>query len=236
MKTILTALAFAAASFAAQAQAQPATASVASTSAPTADAYTTMMTATIAELLQTKDAAAVQTVLDKLGRAAAAKPADWLPRYYLAYGAARQAYMSKDAELMDKTLDRAQADLDQARKLRGDESELQVLQAYIHQARIMVSPMMRGMKYTAKVQESLNAAEKANPANPRIYLLRGNDFYFRPAMFGGGAEAARPHFLKAKEAYAAFKPASELAPSWGERQALGLLKKIDEDAAKASAK
>jgi len=224
MKTLLTALALAAASCTALAQSPAPTATTTA-----ADAYTTMMTASIAELQQTQDVASTQLVLDKLARAAAARPADWLPRYYLAYGAVRQAFLTKEGtDAQDKALDAAQADLDRARQLRGDESELLVLQAYLHQARIMASPMARGMKYSAKVQESLNAAEKANPANPRVPLLRGNDLYFRPAMFGGGAGPARPFYVQAKEAFTTFKPASALAPSWGERQALAMLKKVDE--------
>jgi hypothetical protein len=228
MKTLLT-LALAASVFTtARAQTTVAAAAV-KTTAPAADSYTTLLAATIAELFQTADVPAAQRALDKLSRAAVARPADWLPRYYLAYGAARQAYLGGDADAKDAALDRAQLDLDRARQLPGaDQAELYCLQAYLHQARIMVSPMARGMKFTAKVHEALAAAEQANPANPRIYYLRGNDYYYRPAMFGGGAEAARPHYLKAKEAFAAFRPASGLAPSWGEQQTLALLKKIDE--------
>jgi hypothetical protein len=227
MKALFTLL-LAATTFLAHAQ----TASVVdvkTTTAPAPDSYTTLMAATIAEALQTDDVAAAQRVLDKLARAAAARPTDWLPRYYLAYEAVHQAFLGGDATAKDAALDRAQTDLDRARQLpAADESELLCLQAYLHQARIMVAPMARGMKYTAKVQEALNAAQQANPANPRSYYLRGNDLYFRPAMFGGGAEAARPYYLKAKEAFATFQPTSTLAPSWGERQTLGLLKKIDE--------
>lgn len=224
MKTLLT-LALAA-TLCTTAQAQ--TASVAEVKT-TADTYTTLMAATITELFQTEDVPAAQRALDKLSRAAAARPADWLPRYYLAYGAARQAYLGGEADAKDAALDRAQLDLDRARQIPGaDQSELSCLQAYLHQARIMVSPMARGMKLTGKVHEALAAAEAANPANPRIYYLRGNDYYFRPAMFGGGAQAARPHYAKAQAAFAAFTPASELSPKWGERQTQALLQKIDE--------
>ena len=101
------------------------------------------------------------------------------------------------------------------------------MQAYLHQGRIMVAPMTRALKYTALVEESLGQAEKANPQNPRIYLVRGNDFNFRPKMFGGGPEAAKPHYEKAKACFDTFKPASSIAPDWGKGQLAGILKQYE---------
>ena len=196
------------------------------TAAAPADAYTTFLTEAIHDVLTSGDAVAGQQALNKLGRAAQAQATDWRPRYYQAYGNIRLGFMTENDEQQDKLFDQADANIQQARKLGADESELQVLQAYVYQGRIMVSPMLRGMKFTGMVQESLNKAEKLNPANPRVYLLRGNDLYFRPAMFGGGAEAARPHYERARKVFAAAQPAA-LAPSWGEQQVLGILKRMD---------
>ncbi|UOQ71806.1 hypothetical protein [Hymenobacter cellulosilyticus] len=218
-------LALVAASFSAAAQ-QPALKAAAATTATAAPAgYTDMMAATITELNSTGDPAQLQQIVSKFERAAAAMPTDWLPQYYQAYGRMLISFQGKDKEeVKDKYLDQAEASLAQARKLGGEESELLVLQAYIHQARLGISPMARSMKYSGLVREALEQAKKANPANPRIYLVEGNNLYFTPKMFGGGPDVAKPVFEQALARYAAFKPATPLMPTWGERQVQSRLK------------
>jgi hypothetical protein len=223
VKTALLTLALAAASLTASAQAQPASPAAAST-AP-ADAYTTLMTATIADLMNTGDPAELKAIAAKLERAATVAPADWLPRYYQAYALLINVFQSKeDGDAKDRTLDQAEAALAQARKLRGDESELLTLQAYIYQARLGVSPMMRSMKYSGLVNEAVAQAKKLNPANPRAYLVGANNVNFTPKMFGGGPDVAKPLYEEAQVRYAAFKPAGPLLPNWGQRQLQGRLK------------
>lgn len=232
MKTTILTLALAAASFAAVAQSQPAAALAPSAPAAPADAYPTMLAATIADLMKTGDPASLKTIAAKLERAATVAPADWLPRYYQAYALLINVFQSKeDGDAKDKTLDQAEAALAQARQLHGDESELLVAQAYIYQARLGIAPTMRSMKYSGLVNETMAQAKKLNPANPRIYLVQGNNVYFTPKFFGGGPEAARPLYLEAQARFAAFKPASALAPNWGERQLKGRLKQYEPTAA-----
>ncbi|WP_019948628.1 hypothetical protein [Hymenobacter aerophilus] len=235
MKKPLLTLALLAASFAALAQ-QPAIsgAAPAAAAAAPADAYTTLMAAAIAELLNTGDPATLRASAAKMERAAAVKPQNWLPRYYQAYALLINVFQSQeDGGAKDKTLDQAEAALAQARKLAGaDESELLVLQAYIYQARMGISPMLRGLKYSGLVNEAVAQAIKLNPANPRAYLVQANNVYYTPAMFGGGAEAAKPLYLQAQARYAAFRPATSLSPNWGEGQLKGRLKKYETAAVK----
>lgn len=234
MKNSLVTLALLAASFAAAAQ--PTTSSAPTSSAQVAApaAYTDRMAATIKELLSTNDPALAQQVIGKFERAAAVAPHDWLPRYYQAYGYVRLGFTAKDSDQQDKYFDQAHTALDHVQKLpAADASEVGVLQAYLYQGRIMVSPMARAMKYTGLVMENLDRAEKANPQNPRVHLVRGNDFNFRPKMFGGGPEAAMPHYLKAKACFSAFKPASSLAPNWGQGHLAGILKQYETTATSA---
>lgn len=232
MKTALLTLAFAAAALAAQAQpaaapAATAAAALPGTAAP-ADAYTTLMAATIAELMSTGDPAALKAAAANFERAATVAPKDWLPRYYQAYGLVINAFQSKeDGDTRDQTLDQAEAALAKARQLHGDESELLTLQAYVYQARLTISPMLRSVKYSQLVAETVAKAQVANPANPRPYLVEANNVYFTPKMFGGGATAARPLYEQAQARYAAFRPAGPLAPSWGQRQVQGRLKQYE---------
>ncbi|WP_151088897.1 hypothetical protein [Hymenobacter baengnokdamensis] len=225
MKKSLLTLAFAAASYCAAAQTTPA-APVAQAAAPAG--YADLLGATITEVMNTGDAATLKGLANKLERAAAAAPADWLPRYYQAYALLINVFQSKeDADAKDKTLDQAEAALAQARKLGGDESELLTLQAYVYQARLGIAPQQRARKYSAMVAETVAQAEKLNPANPRPYLVAANNVYYTPAMFGGGPEAARPLYEAAKARFAAFQPASALVPSWGQSQVLGRLRQYE---------
>ncbi|RTQ47840.1 hypothetical protein EJV47_18145 [Hymenobacter gummosus] len=232
MKKSLLLLALAAASCAAAAQQKAAPA--ATQTAPAG--YQEQLGATIKDVMSTGDVAELKALAGKLERAAAVAPADWLPRYYQAYALLIATFQSKeDGDVRDKYLDQAEAAIGQARKLRGDEAELLVLQAYVYQARLGISPMMRSMTYSQKVNETLAQAKKLSPANPRIYLVQGNNLYYTPKMFGGGAEAAKPVYDEAKARYAAFKPATPNAPNWGERQLLGRLKQYEPATASAQA-
>ncbi len=234
MKTLLT-LALAVATFGAAAQPKTLVlASAASVPAPAAapDAYTAAMLDIIAAQNAAKTPAAVQATLAPLERVAAAAPAAWEPRYYQARAYLKMGFAGTDGDAQDKRFDQAQNALDQAMKLKGaDRSELLVLQAYILQGRIMVSPMLRGAVYTGRVQEALGEAKALNPNNPRVYLVLGNDLYFRPAMFGGGAEKAKPFYEKAVALFDTYKPASALSPTWGQQLAVGSLAKINGEAA-----
>lgn len=234
MKTALLTLAFAAASLAARAQAPatPATASAATlgttatTEAAPADAFTTLMAATIAEQNAAKTPADVQANLAKLERAAAAAPTAWTPRYYQARGYLKLGFAGSNGDAQDKLFDQAQAALDQAAKLPGaEQAEILVLQAYIYQGRIMVSPMTRGMLYAGRTGEALARAQALAPTNPRVYLLLGNDAFYRPSMFGGGADKAKPQYEKAKALFATFRPATPLSPTWGEAMTDAMLAK-----------
>lgn len=235
MKTQLLLLALVAASFTSASAQQKVPAPAAAQAAP--EGYTDMLAATITDLMRTGDPAQLKEISGKLERAAAVAPADWLPRYYQAYALLITTFQSKEeGDVKDKYLDQAEAALAQARKLRGDESELLVLQAYIHQARLGISPMARSMKYSGLSAEMVELAKKANPANPRAYLVQANNVYYTPKMFGGGPEAAKPLYEQAKARFAAFKPATALSPNWGEKQALSRLAAYEKAAAQTAAK
>ncbi len=230
MKKSLFTLALAALGFAAVAQTTPAAAPAA------AGSYAGLLGATVAQVMNTGDAAELQALAAKLERAATVAPADWLPRYYQAYALLISAFTSKeDGDAKDALLDRAEVALAQARQLKGDESELLALQAYVYQARLGISPMLRSMKYSRMVSETVTLAKKADATNPRPYLIGANNVYYTPSMFGGGAEAAKPLFEEAKAKYAAFRPAGPLAPNWGQNQVLGRLKKYETAATPATA-
>ena len=233
MKTLLTTLALAAVSFSAAAQPKTvalasAAPAVAATAATAPDAYTSAMLDIIAAQSVATTPAALQATLAQLERVAAAAPTAWEPRYYQTRAYVKMGFAGSDGEAQDKCFDQAQAALDAALKLKGaDRSELLVLQAHLLQGRIMVSPMLRGPRYTGQVQEALAEAKALNPNNPRVYLLLGNDLYYRPAFFGGGGDKAKPLYEKALALFGTFRPANALSPVWGQKMAEGSLARIN---------
>lgn len=223
-------------SAAAQSAAQPAAvASVVPVLTATAAApasYTELMTATIAELNSTGNPAQLRQLASTFERAAAVATTDWLPQYYQAYALLLNVFQSKETgDVKDKTLDQAEAALGRARKLAGNESELLTLQAYIYQARLGISPMQRSQQYSGMVNQTLAIAKALSPTNPRVYLVQANNLYYTPEMFGGGAAVAKSMYDEALSRFVAFKPASALAPSWGERQLRDRLKAYEQPSA-----
>ena len=225
MKKPLFTLALAAFALAATAQSKSGAPARPATAAAAPAGYAEGMAQAIAELTGTGDPAVLQAGAAKMERAAAAAPADWLPRYYQAYALALSTFGSQDnAAAKDKTLDQAEKALGQARQLKGDESELLALQAYVYQARLMVAPAERGQQYSELAEGAVAQAKALNPANPRPYLIAANNLYYTPAEYGGGAAAARPLFEAAQAKFAAFRPTGPLAPTWGQHQVLARLK------------
>lgn len=227
MKKTFLLLALVATSLSVSAQRKAAAALVATTAAAPAG-YDTSMAAAIQALMSTGDPVALQASAATFERAATVAPTDWLPRYYQVYALLLNVFTSKaDADAKDKTLDQAEAALQQARKLGGDESELLALQAYLYQARLSISPMLRSATYAGMVADAVAKAKAQNPNNPRVYLISANNVFYTPKLFGGGPEAAKPLYEEAKAKFAAFRPASSNAPSWGEQQVQDRLKSYD---------
>lgn len=231
MKKPLFTLALAAFALAATDQAQPgapAKAAAKTTAAAAPAGYAEAMAQTIADLMKTSDPAELRALAAKMERAAVAAPADWLPRYYQAYALTVSVFRSQeDGAAKDRIVDQAEKALGQARQLQGDESELQVLQAYAYQARLMADPAERGQQYSELVEGAVAQAKALNPANPRPYLVAANNVYYRPSEYGGGAAAAQPLYEAAKAKFAAFRPAGPLAPNWGQSQVLARLKQLE---------
>jgi len=213
MKKTLLALALLAATAAAHAQSAP-SAAPAATAAPAG--YAEQLGEIINATVRTTDPAVLAAQAAKLQRAAALAPADWLPHYYQAYALIEQARLSKvPGAAKDQLLDQADAQLAQAKQLHGDESELQALQALSYQGRLSIDPMQRGQEYSELVMQTADLAKTLNPANPRPYLIEANQLYYTPEEYGGGAGRAQPLYEAAKAKFAAFRPASALAPNWG---------------------
>jgi hypothetical protein len=145
-------------------------------------------------------------------------PGQWLAPYYsgLAYVLAGQATPNK--KQTDQFLDVAQKRVDVSWKLKPDEPEIGVLQAFLYQVRLMVDPQNRAISFSKKAETTLKKALASDSENPRAYFLMGNNIYYTPPVFKGGPKNALPLFIKAREKFQGFALELPFMPAWGKQQ------------------
>ncbi|RQP17017.1 MAG: hypothetical protein EAS52_09995 [Parapedobacter sp.] len=161
-----------------------------------------------------RSATTLQQLANEFERIALADEGSWLAHYYTAYAYVELAYQTKGDQI-DTYCDQAEIYLKNAEKLQPAHTEIYALYAYLYGARVNVNPMLRGAKMGTQSEQYINLAIKANPDNPRPYLIRGMGKYYTPKIFGGGKEKAIPFLEEALEKFSSFKPQPPYAPNWG---------------------
>jgi hypothetical protein len=195
--------------------------------------YKQAMASALGSMKKQSDQSAPSDLLasaNQFERIAGVESKEWLPRYYAGLEYVYLGFMGKDATEKDAYLDKADANLKAAEAIseasgRPNNDELAVLKAYIAQARMVVDPMSRWQQYGPLFQAVLEKAKSLNPDNPRPYVLEGSSLMYTPEQFGGGSATACPVLKKASEKFATFKPTSDLAPNWGQKQIETMLEK-----------
>lgn len=148
----------------------------------------------------------------------------WQPYYYAAltqvnagtFSINQQTMMAGGNEgIVDPIADKAETLLQKAEALSANNSEIFVVKKLIATLRMMANPMSRYMQYGPKAAEALAMAKKLNPANPRVYLLEGQDQFYTPEEFGGSKAEAKKSFEEALKKFDALKPANTIEPTWG---------------------
>ena len=76
-------------------------------------------------------------------------------------------------------------------------------------------------------QGSTNAAIRSGPANPRVWLIRGQGAMFTPSEYGGGLDIAGEYLKRSVELFAADAPKPG-EPAWGKAEALAWLGQVYE--------
>jgi len=146
-----------------------------------------------------------------------AEKTQWLPYYYAAYCKAFQALTEKDNTKKDALADKANELITKAEGILGKEnSETDVVKSLIATAHMTVDPASRYMTYGQDISTDLENAEKLDPTNPRPVLVQAQNLFYTPEQYGGGKDAAKPLFEKAKQLLDNFKPESDLSPTWGQ--------------------
>ncbi len=178
--------------------------------------YTAAMKANISQLDSMMQKGNYTELANNFERIGDAEKTQWLPYYYAAYCTVTSAYNEKDNSKKDAIADKAKAYLDKAEALAGKEnSETDVIKAMIATSHMMVDPQSRYMTYGAEFTSMVEKAKALDPTNPRPVLLQAENTFYTPEQFGGGKDAAKDLFNKAKTLNDNFKPATELSPNWG---------------------
>lgn len=162
-----------------------------------------------------------------------AEKTQWLPYYYAALTQINLGYFLTGGQLnggladkIDPIADKADNLLNKAEELSKENSEIFIVKKMSASLRMMADPMNRYMQYGPIAQEALETARKLNPANPRIYLLEGQDKFFTPEQFGGSKTEAKKLFEEALLKFESFKPGSSIDPNWGRATATYFLNQV----------
>ena len=180
------------------------------------------MTEKVAQVEQQKTADEFTALANDFKRIGDKEKTQWLPYYYAAFSTIQKGRLAmrdgKMAEL-DAIATEAQKSLDLATNLNKDNAENLILQKMIHSLKMMVDPQSRFMSEGMLAKEALEKAEKADPTNPRISLLKAEDTYFTPEQFGGSKTKGLELFQKSLDQFKVYKPKSTLDPNWGKGEA-----------------
>lgn len=156
-------------------------------------------------------------------RIATAEPKQWLPQYYVAFNNLCAALMGKqDAEIKDAIYDKAMQYAEKADVLVPNHSEVYALKSYITFMKMAVAPQARAMSMIPKATAFAEKAITLNPENPRAYLMKGQNLFYTPEMFGGGKDKAKPVLTTAVAKFESFKAIGQ-EPNWGKSRAKSLL-------------
>jgi hypothetical protein len=183
--------------------------------------FVSAMQPRVAAIDTTRNATGLEELSNGFERIAEAEKTQWQPYYYAALAKVNSGTIQVRglsggmAEKLDPIADKAEALLNKAEALSKDNSEIWIVRKMIASLRMIADPMSRYMTYGPLAAEALETARKLNPANPRVYLLEGQDKFFTPEQFGGSKTEAKKLFETALEKFDSFKPADNLAPTWG---------------------
>lgn len=186
--------------------------------APSSTIYEKTMKEKITKLEASQDSAEMIGLANDFSRIATKESAQWLPNYYAALAVIQNGRMmmrTGKTDQLDEVAEEAQKYLDASQKLSPNNVENYILEKMIHSLKMVVNPRERFMTEGKLAATALAMAEKLDPENPRISLLKGEDAYYTPAQYGGSKTKGLELIKKAVQQFQSYQPASALAPNWG---------------------
>ncbi len=178
------------------------------------------LTALFLEFDTTQVFSAKMAASSKLELLANMESENYAVNYYAAYAKAMISYMEKDKDRKDMFLDVADSFLEKVKQLQPKNEETFILGALLANARLVVDGGSRWKQQGDIFNANIDAAIVINPANPRIYHLKGVATYFTPKMFGGGSKNALVYLDKAKTLFVNQVNGNITVPYWGEKRNL----------------
>lgn len=181
-----------------------------------------VMTDKIAKLEQSKTPEDFTALSNDFLRIGDKEKTQWLPYYYSAYASiekGRNLMRNDKLTELDEIAAEAQTSLDKASALNKDNAEILILQKMIHNLKMMVDPQSRFMSEGMLGADALSKAEKLDPENPRVTLLKAEDTYYTPEQFGGSKTKGLELFQKSEVQFKVFQPKSAIDPNWGKAEA-----------------
>jgi hypothetical protein len=178
------------------------------------------LTALFLEFDTTQVFSAKMAASSKLELLANMESENYAVNYYAAYAKAMISYMEKDKDRKDMFLDVADSFLEKVKQLQPKNEETFILGALLANARLVVDGGSRWKQQGDIFNANIDAAIAINPANPRIYHLKGVATYFTPKMFGGGSKNALEYLEKAKAMFVNQVNGNITVPYWGEKRNL----------------
>lgn len=185
--------------------------------------YEKIMAEKIAKIETCKTPEDFQALSNDFQRIGSKESSQWLPPYYAAFSQIQKGrVMMRNGNTQDLDGVAAQAEkyLGTAQSLAGgDNAEIHLLKKMAYSLRMMVNPQQRFMTDGARASEELSRAEKLDPSNPRITLIKAEDIYFTPEQYGGSKSKGIEMFRDAVSKFNAYKPKTALDPNWGKAEA-----------------
>lgn len=185
--------------------------------------YEKIMAEKIAKIESCKTGEEFQTLANDFERIGSKESGKWLPSYYAAFSYIQKGrLMMRDGQTQELDAVASQADkhLAKAQNLAGgDNAEIHLLRKMAYSLRMMVNPQQRYMTDGIRAREELTIAEKLDPSNPRIALIKAEDTYFTPEQYGGSKTKGIELFKKAAQQFNSYTPKTILDPNWGRMEA-----------------
>lgn len=190
------------------------------TAATLPNQYEAAMASAIEKLNQARSPEDMQQAANTFERIGKKETDKWLPPYYAAYAQVMMTAMSQENAGKDDLLDAALANLNKAKKLSENNSEILAVEGFIHMMRIPIDPASRGPQYSGMAMGALQKAAALTPDNPRAQLLLADMQYGMAQFFGSDTSEACKTLQKAIDLFEAEQPADKLAPAWGKEWAM----------------
>ncbi|HMP99023.1 MAG TPA: hypothetical protein PKC24_04525 [Cyclobacteriaceae bacterium] len=190
------------------------------------DKYTEQMQKHIMQVYQAKSADELQQSINAFERIAQAEKSKWEPHYYAAFAYVMMSNHTQDGSAKDQYLDKAMAQIKNAKAIKANESELEALEGFVHMLRVSVDPASRGQQYSGMAFQSFGKALAMNPNNPRALYLMAQMQYGTAQFFGSSTDEACGTLSKAVEVFENTQPESPLSPAWGKQMALGMKERM----------